>query len=82
MFYSKNYRESFFFNLSISSLIITLARDKYSIGCHCGFSMKPWFCSRSAPNPSELASIFNLVGKFRSKIFRMGGDVSKFLSFQ
>ena len=56
-------------------------RDEHPIGCHCGFSNEPWFCSRSAPTPSELPYIFNLVGKFGSKTFRMGADVIKVFTF-
>ena len=56
-------------------------RDKYPIGWHCGFSNQPWFCLRTAPNPSELAAVFNLLGKFGSKIFRIGADVMKVFNF-
>ena len=45
-----------------------------------GFN-EPWFCSNGAPTPSELASIFNLVGQFGSKIFRIGADVIKIFNF-
>ena len=44
---------------------------------HFEFSSKPWFCWRSTPNPLEVASIFNLVGKFGSKIFKMEANVIK-----
>ena len=44
---------------------------------HFEFSTKPWFCWRSIPNPLELASIFNLVSKPGSKIFKMEANVIK-----
>ena len=44
-------------------------QDKYPIRCYSVFSNDPWFCLRSPPNPSKLASIFNYNGKFGSKIF-------------
>ena len=44
-------------------------------------SNEPWFYSRSAPGPEELASIFNLVGLFQPKIFRMAADVIKVFNF-
>ena len=79
-FYSKNYR--FYFSIWAYHFSQSCkAQDKYPIGCHCGFSNKPWFCARSAPSPSELASIFNLVGKFGSKIFRMGAEITKIFNF-
>ena len=80
-FYSKNYRESLFqlgrfvsrnhvkhgVNILLDAIVVFLTRHA--------------FFSRSAPNPSKLASIFDLVGQFGETTFRMAADVIKFFNF-
>ena len=82
-FYSRKHIESLFFILGISFLLIHVnSLTNILLLDFCWkFYNKAWFCSRSAPNPSELASVFNLVGKFGLKFFRMRADVIKTFNF-
>ena len=78
----KPYREPVFQFGHLVSCYSRKQFDEYPpLGFCCKFFNKAWFCSRSAPNPSEIASAFNLVGKFGLKFFRMGADVIKIFNF-
>ena len=56
------------------------SRDEYPIGCNFWLPNEPWFFSKSASNPADFTSIFNLNDQFGSIIFRTKADVIKFFN--
>ena len=78
---TKNYKKSFLFDLGVALFIISKGSWRISNRVKFWLGRVPRFCSRRAPNPSELASIFKRVCRLGLKVFRNEVVVTSNFSF-